>query len=229
MKAEQPHDTSEVSSITTDGDHAEQPITGYPSTTGVLLKSARTSVVPSAPGWRRSSNEDANALAAAQARMDPHLKTQDWRAQVRNGSGMERVFALARRRTNVPVSSKKRPPISPASTTSLARPPTLDKHAPCGVGRPPVLRHQPLHTVCEVLRLRGEERREWCRWPVAHREKREVPRQSPQCVVDPGRGCQPDPNPAGTHLLKLLLLPFDTRELLQTPTHNPRKMSEWNR
>ena len=49
---------------------------GYPTTGGALLKSARTSesdgVVPSAPEWpRRSSNEDANALACGTSQKRP--------------------------------------------------------------------------------------------------------------------------------------------------------------
>ena len=102
-------------------------------------------------------------------------------------------------------------------------PPTLDRFAPCGVELPSELRHKLLHSVGEILHLRGEERRVRYRWPVTHREKQGVPRRSPQCVVDPGRGCQPDPDPARTHSSKLLLPLRDTRELLQTlsPTHLP--------
>ena len=40
-------------------------------------------------------------------------------------------------------------------------------------------------------------------------------------LVDPGRECQPDPDLAGTHMLKVLLLHDDTRELLQTSMHDP--------
>ena len=105
--------------------------------------------------------------------------------------------------------------ISPASTTNLARPLSSTNSE-----LPSELRHQPLHSVGEILHLRGEERRVRYRCPVTHREKQEVPRRSPQCVVDPGRGCQPDPDPARTHSSKLLLPLRDTRELLQTPMRN---------
>ena len=62
----------------------------------IARTSASDGVVPSAPEWpRRSSNEDTNALAAAQARRHPLLNIQDWRARVRNGFGMERESAEA--------------------------------------------------------------------------------------------------------------------------------------
>ena len=50
-------------------------------------------------------------------------------------------------------------------------PPTLERFAPCGVELPSELRHQPLHSVGEILHLRGEERRVRYRWPVTYREK----------------------------------------------------------
>ena len=49
---------------------------------------------------------------------DPHLNVQDWRARVRNRFRLERVFALARRRTTCAFFEKR--PISPANTTRFA-------------------------------------------------------------------------------------------------------------
>ena len=53
----------------------------------------------------------------------PPVHSRQPRTSAQNGSGMARVLARARRRRNVCVSSKKRPPISPAKTTNFARPP----------------------------------------------------------------------------------------------------------
>ena len=139
--------------------------------------------------------------------------TQDWRARGRNGSGMSESSPWRGDGKSVRFQSNVRRSPLRARPAWLVHcpPPTPDRFAPCGVELPPELRHKPLHTVGEVPHLRGEERREWYRWPIAQREKQEVPRRSPQCVVDPGRGCQPVPDPARTHSSKLLLPPRDTR------------------
>ena len=199
----------------------QQSFTSYPSARGALLKSARTSapygVVPSAPGRsRRSSNEDANALAAAQTKMDP--PPEDPRLA---STGAQRLRNGASLRPSEETDESVRFLRETSADLPCARPLSPTNSAPCGVELPPKLHPQPLQTVGEVPHLRGEERREWYRWPIAHRETPEVPRRSPQCVIDPGRGFLPDLDPSRTQPSKLLLPLRDTRELLQTPMHSP--------
>ena len=68
---------------------------GYPSTSGALLNFCTRRVVLSAPRWPRRSSSCGTSQNRP-ASEDPRLAST-----VRNGSGMERVFALARTWTNV--------------------------------------------------------------------------------------------------------------------------------
>ena len=140
--------------------------------------------------------------------------TQDWRARVRNGSGM----------------SESSPWRGDGKSVRFPRVTSADLlcvHGRLGSSTVPhqlrigsLLAASSCHQSCAInlctpsVRFpicADEERREWYRWPIAHLQKQEVPRRSPQCVVDPGRGCQPVPDPARTHSSKLLLPPRDTR------------------
>ena len=94
---------------------------------GALQKSLSTSETsgasPSVPRLPCTpNNEHAKALAAAQDKIEPHRCYQDWWARARSGFGVGRVLAPAKSLRKVCVSSEKRPPVSPATTTSLARP-----------------------------------------------------------------------------------------------------------
>ena len=142
--------------------------------TGTRLKSPRTSASqgtsPSAPDWpRRSSKDDGRARAAAQARREPHQWAQDCRARVRNGSGIDRVFARANKRMNVCVSSENRPPVSPAKTISLARPWSPESSGKCALFDVALPRTRPRprqNIVGEARDQRGGVKPEWCRSPA---------------------------------------------------------------
>ena len=139
---------------------------------GALLKSPNTSetagVSPSAPRCRRrSSNEEANAPAAAQANKDPHLcipalprpRTQRRgdRSDLGSGRGSEGRIALPQRNG---LRSRQR------------EPPTWSVHSP--------LRVRDMCGPCDVELLRRQRRsrprhqhegdtRGWCRWPTGRR------------------------------------------------------------
>ena len=82
-------------------------------------------VGPSTPAEQSlSRRKSAKARAAAQANMEPHRRNHAARARPCNNSGTSRTFAAANPRRKEAVSSEKRPPTSPASTTKRAQPPS---------------------------------------------------------------------------------------------------------
>ena len=126
---------------------------------------------PSVPRLPCTPNNEHKALAAAQDKIEQHRCNQDWRARARNTFGVDRVLVPARSLRKVCVSSEKRPPVSPATTTSLARP--LPPGRRSKQHRP----HQAAPvwlTICTEWRNGG-----WRRSPTEPRERQGAPRQSP--------------------------------------------------
>ena len=102
------------------------------------ITSAKLGVGPSTPTEALpSTNEVANARAAAQPIMALHLRVHADRARPRIKSETLRVLAQAKSLRNCAVSEEKRPPTYHAITTSLALPPlpVQGTWSPCLVGQ----------------------------------------------------------------------------------------------
>ena len=85
-------------------------------------------VSPSTPGEvPRSSRDDAQALAAVHAAIRCHLRNHALRTLPCNSGGADRDLAFARAHKKSCASADNLPPTSPASTTSLALPPSLTR------------------------------------------------------------------------------------------------------
>ena len=138
----------------------------------------------------------------AQDRRELHRSNQDCRARTRRGCG---VFASAKSRSNVCVSSEKRPPVSAAMTTSLARPLPFASsgHVLSLRRRVKARQHHPLRDNDGVAPHRHEEvTPTWRQSPGEPRGTQEAPQRSPRSGVGPwhqwaGRGR------ARTHSLRL--------------------------